>query len=173
MLGEVGLDGGARVQWPVGARDLYTQKYGTDAPGDGEEKRDENGVWKRLTPFKTSMAHQRAILEKQLEIAVQCGVNVSFHSVAAAGESVSAFPYSIGTHRSLGSIRCNRGCIMSLTSKGPTMDALTAFRDRHKTRFTNAINVDLHSAGGWSPDFWLQAEVRLHHIVFLCSTVRP
>lgn len=42
--------------------------------------------WKRLTPFKVSMSHQRAILDAQLEVAVEMGVNVSFHSVAAAGE---------------------------------------------------------------------------------------
>jgi hypothetical protein len=39
------------------------------------------------------------------------------------------------------------------------MELLTAVRDKHRTRFTNRINVDLHSAGGWSPEFWTQAEV--------------
>lgn len=32
-------------------------------------------------------------------------------------------------------------------------------RDKHRTRFTNSVNVDIHSAGGWSPEFWSQAEV--------------
>ncbi|GFZ50248.1 hypothetical protein JCM24511_08004 [Saitozyma sp. JCM 24511] len=150
MLGEVGLDGGARVRWPTAARHLYTEKYGTDAEGGADPdaddggaggnddgagagvrprvKVDEQGEWKRLTPFKTSMAHQREIAKRQMEIAVECAVNVSFHSVAAAG---------------------------------PTMDVLTEFRDRYRTRFTNAINVDLHSAGGWSPEFWVQAEKQL------------
>ena len=114
MLGEVGLDGGARLRWPVEARDLYEEKSGRTGRGedeadvlgsrpesggkrgseDGESEAKEggsNGVeeeeWKRLTPFKTSMTHQRAILEAQLHIAVELGVNVSFHSVSAAGTS--------------------------------------------------------------------------------------
>jgi hypothetical protein len=60
------------------------------------------------------------------------------------------------------------------------MDVLTEFRDRYRTRFTNAINVDLHSAGGWSPEFWVQAEVserpeyfsirrRMKSTLFLCQ----
>lgn len=115
MLGEVGLDGGARVRWPTAARHLYTEKYGTDAEGGADPdaddggaggnddgagagvrprvKVDEQGEWKRLTPFKTSMAHQREIAKRQMEIAVECAVNVSFHSVAAAGEC-GGFAYS-------------------------------------------------------------------------------
>jgi Tat protein secretion system quality control protein TatD with DNase activity len=50
----------------------------------GEKSRP--GKLNRLTPFKVSMAHQRAIVEAQMEIAVELGVNVSFHSVAAAGQ---------------------------------------------------------------------------------------
>jgi hypothetical protein len=107
MLGEVGLDGGARVRWPTSARHLYAEKYGTDAEGGGEGegedaagkgdgprvKVDLQGEWKRLTPFKTNMAHQREIVQRQMEIAVECGVMVSFHSVAAAGEC-GGFAYS-------------------------------------------------------------------------------
>jgi Tat protein secretion system quality control protein TatD with DNase activity len=76
MLGEVGLDGGARMRWPPSARHLYEEKYPTsEAEGD----------WNRLTPFKVSMEHQRAIVEAQIGVAVEQGVNVSFHSVAAPG----------------------------------------------------------------------------------------
>lgn len=39
------------------------------------------------------------------------------------------------------------------------MDALTRLRNKHRERFTNRINVDIHSGGGWSPQFWAQAEV--------------
>jgi hypothetical protein len=39
------------------------------------------------------------------------------------------------------------------------MDVLRGVRDRHRARFTNRINVDIHSGGGWSPQFWQQAEV--------------
>jgi Tat protein secretion system quality control protein TatD with DNase activity len=78
LLGEIGLDGGARMRWPPSARHLYEEKYPTE--DDGEE-------WNRLTPFKVSMAHQRAIAEAQMGVAVESGVNISFHSVAAPGMS--------------------------------------------------------------------------------------
>jgi Tat protein secretion system quality control protein TatD with DNase activity len=78
MLGEVGLDGGARMRWPKAARHLYEEKYPVQ---DGLEE-----DWNRLTPFKVSMAHQKAIVEAQLEVAIDLGVSVSFHSVAAPGE---------------------------------------------------------------------------------------
>lgn len=81
MLGEVGLDGGARMRWPRSARHLYEEKH-TPSADDGVEADDE---WTRLTPFKVAMSHQRAIVEAQLEIAIELGVNVSFHSVSAAG----------------------------------------------------------------------------------------
>jgi len=79
LLGEVGLDGGARMRWPVLARHLYEEKYPSTEGGE---------AWNRLTPFKVSMAHQRAIVEAQLGVAVKQEVNISFHSVAAAGTSV-------------------------------------------------------------------------------------
>lgn len=84
MVGEIGLDGGARVRWPVGARHLYTEKYGASL-GE-EEKLDDQGEWKRLTPFKVNMEHQKEVMRRQLEVAVELGVNVSVHCVAAAGE---------------------------------------------------------------------------------------
>lgn len=86
MLGEVGLDASARLRWPVEARGIWEEMYGKGrkelepAPGEGEE-------WKRLTPFKVPIAHQRAVLEAQMEIAIELGVNISFHSVACAGTS--------------------------------------------------------------------------------------
>lgn len=81
MLGEVGLDGGARMRWPKTARHLYEEKYDVDLD---DRAGDED--WNRLTPFKVSMAHQKAIVEAQLEVAIDLGVSVSFHSVAAAGK---------------------------------------------------------------------------------------
>lgn len=74
------------MRWPVAARELYPENVDRgDEDRHGEE--DEGEGWKRLTPLKVSMAHQRAIVEAQLEIAVELGVNVSFHSVAAPGTS--------------------------------------------------------------------------------------
>lgn len=83
MLGEVGLDGGARMKWPKSARHLYEEKYPLPDAKEGVEE-DE---WSRLTPFKVSMEHQKMIVEAQLEVAIELGVNVSFHSVAAPGQS--------------------------------------------------------------------------------------
>ncbi|ORX38041.1 hypothetical protein BD324DRAFT_624286 [Kockovaella imperatae] len=122
MLGEVGLDGGARLRWPTSARHLHPDAETDDREGDN---------WNVLTPFKTSMAHQIAILERQFEVAIQHGVNVSLHSVAAAG---------------------------------PTFDTLVKMRDRHRNRFTNRINVDIHSGGGFSPDHWKQTERNLLNV---------
>lgn len=59
MLGEVGLDRSFRV-----AFDYFASP-------------------KQLTPFTIPIAHQLAILEAQLDLAVELGRNVSFHSVKA------------------------------------------------------------------------------------------
>ncbi|WVR08340.1 hypothetical protein IAU60_005393 [Kwoniella sp. DSM 27419] len=154
MLGEVGLDGSARLRWPKAARHLHPDHHKrddaskdtveqTDQPvkagssaaardttnnGGDADNGNEEDEWKRLTPFKVPMKHQRAILDLQMDLAVELGVNISLHSVACAG---------------------------------PTMEALVSMRDRHGIRFTNGINVDLHSAGGWSAEFWSQAQRNL------------
>jgi hypothetical protein len=101
LLGEVGLDGGARVRWPVGARALFERDHRETLspdkfPHDSDTKatinadmhttETDDASWTRLTPFKISMQHQKEILVAQLELAVELGVNVSFHSVAAPGE---------------------------------------------------------------------------------------
>lgn len=162
VLGEVGLDGSARLRWPIGARCLHpeskcasvsearaeqaglgeddvgdegeskeetssqktscnttctpgaseeTAKEGSEAitsspkndnasarkeeegkeDEDEDEEQEQEEDWKRLTPFKVPMSHQRAILDAQLEVAIELGVNVSFHSVAAAGKSQKRF----------------------------------------------------------------------------------
>ncbi|WVW86580.1 hypothetical protein I302_108630 [Kwoniella bestiolae CBS 10118] len=136
MLGEVGLDGSARMRWPKAARHLHPdykhdedhQQKDDDEKSDDQEGKQEEEEWKRLTPFKVPMSHQRALLDRQLDLAVELGVNVSFHSVACAG---------------------------------PSLETLISMRDRHGIKFTNGINVDVHSAGGWSPDSWKQAERNL------------
>jgi hypothetical protein len=91
MLGEIGLDGGARMRWPPSARHLYQEKYPSSVQDDGQE-------WNRLTPFKVSMSHQRGIAEAQMGVAVEQGVSISFHSVAAPGMSflpTAYIPYAI------------------------------------------------------------------------------
>ena len=90
MLGEVGLDGAARLRWPKDAQHLDPSVPNSPASTSGltESANDQPGAsGSRLTPFKTSMAHQRAVLDAQLDLAVAVGVNISVHSVAAPGAS--------------------------------------------------------------------------------------
>jgi len=158
MVGEVGLDGSARMRWPVEARYLFKDNI-PHSGKTGRKEEEEEGVegegeedWKRLTPFKISMTHQIAIMEKQLELAIELGVNVSFHSVAAAGGPLAAFWLSRASITGL--------CVSTLMdSIGPTYDILFSMRKKHGRRFTDRVNVDIHSAGGWSAEFWSQAEV--------------
>ncbi len=163
MVGEVGLDGGARMRWPVEARDLYPEKVHRgemedwkQGDGDGDEEE-----WKRLTPFKVSMAYQRQIVEMQLEVAIELGVNVSFHSVAAPGTSPPC-PVTTSTRtlhqRARSSIPSGDGQADG-RHLGPTYDVLLAMRKEHGARFENRVNVDIHSGGGWSGEFWSQAQV--------------
>jgi Tat protein secretion system quality control protein TatD with DNase activity len=88
MLGEIGLDSQARMRWPTdpAARDLYAAYLGEKGKEMDPYEETKDGEWKRLTPFKTDMKHQRRIVEMQMEVAVELGVNVSFHCVAAPGE---------------------------------------------------------------------------------------
>lgn len=131
MLGEVGLDASARLRWPIEARDVWEELYGKREANSREDGDNGSDEWKRLTPFKVPIAHQRAILEAQMEIAIELGVNISFHSVACAG---------------------------------PTMDVLRSMKTKHGPHFTHRVNVDLHSAGGWSPQFWIQAQKSLPNL---------
>jgi len=125
MVGEVGLDGAARVLWPVAGRRLYDEttrtlradyveraegmeqgegEVGTGAVSRGDTSeggkggRDQDNEaahdvsapegeeWKRLSPFKISMDHQKAILRAQMDIAVEFGIPISLHCVAAPGK---------------------------------------------------------------------------------------
>lgn len=148
MLGEVGLDASARLRWPTEARHVWEEMYGKGEANSREGEENGSEEWKRLTPFKVPISHQRAVLEAQMEIAIELGVNISFHSVACAGTSIRLF-----SHRLLTS---NISIYV-----GPTMDVLRSMKTKHGPHFTHRINVDLHSAGGWSPQFWIQAQVYL------------
>lgn len=108
VAGEIGLDGGCRVRWPKHATGVYdrwtagglsaagsqTQPLeikdlstagddGNTSPGQNDDAEALN--WQALTPFKVSMKHQVAIAQAQLELAIEYGINVSFHSVSAPG----------------------------------------------------------------------------------------
>nr|ODN95384.1 hypothetical protein L204_03923 [Cryptococcus depauperatus CBS 7855] len=147
MLGEVGLDSSARLRWPVSARHLHpdfqqqkqplphctTEDCHADGAGCSCESFSEQDEqeWKRLTPFKVPMGHQREILRIQMEIAIELGMPMSLHSVACPG---------------------------------PTLEALVEMKEKHGAGFISRINIDLHSAGSWSPAFFSQAIKQLPNL---------
>lgn len=47
------------------------------------------------------------------------------------------------------------------------MDVLVTMRKKHRERYTNRVNVDIHSGGGWSAELWSQAEVCLFSVLLL------
>ena len=72
LVGEIGLDAAARVR--------VRPTHSTGDAGDWSAS--------NLTPFKTSMAHQTTIARAQLDLAVELGVSVSVHCVAAPGATL-------------------------------------------------------------------------------------
>jgi Tat protein secretion system quality control protein TatD with DNase activity len=134
MLGEVGLDKSFRVPYPhILPKHQTTVREAEDevATSGQEELAHYHGrapidPKKVLTPFRPKEEHQIRLLEMQMEVAVEFGVNVSLHSV-----------------------RC----------QGPTVDFLRRFAKKHSSRFTERVNVDIHSCGGWSVQSWVSAEV--------------
>jgi Tat protein secretion system quality control protein TatD with DNase activity len=76
MLGEVGLDRSFRVPF------VPLSGY-----GEAEPLVPDDGI--RLTPFFVPVEHQQAILEAQLDVAIDFGVNVSFHSVKAPAQTLT------------------------------------------------------------------------------------
>jgi Tat protein secretion system quality control protein TatD with DNase activity len=84
MLGEVGIDRAARIPF---ARD--------DA---SEEGNDNGGGHRTLSPFTTPFAHQLAILEAQIALAVELRRNVSLHSVKASAQTRALFDRMAATH---------------------------------------------------------------------------
>jgi Tat protein secretion system quality control protein TatD with DNase activity len=82
MLGEVGLDRSFRVPFL--------------AYGESEPPASEDGP--RLTPFFVPVAHQEAILEAQLALAIELGVNVSLHSVKAPAQTQAVFARMLARH---------------------------------------------------------------------------
>ena len=83
MLGEVGVDRAARIPW-AGTVDAASSVGGT------------NG--RTLSPFSTPFAHQLAILEAQLALAVELRRNVSLHSVKASAQTRELFDKMAATH---------------------------------------------------------------------------
>ncbi|KAJ9118644.1 hypothetical protein QFC22_003864 [Naganishia vaughanmartiniae] len=107
MVGEIGLDRSFRIPYPPNSTDSEgTAHTTTTTVEDAEnaiaatapekelaEKQDNPAAaaktktkTKTLTPFTTSTAHQLRVLELQFQVALDCGVNVSLHSVKAQGK---------------------------------------------------------------------------------------
>lgn len=74
MVGEVGLDNSFRIPYKP-HREPGTVPIEPNLP--------ENTNW--LSPLQVPMEHQIAVLEAQLDLAVELGVNVSLHSVNCPG----------------------------------------------------------------------------------------
>ncbi|KAH8083077.1 hypothetical protein HD553DRAFT_53516 [Filobasidium floriforme] len=146
MIGEVGLDRSFRVPFPghkanhCGEHTEVEEHTNTPSVADAEAKIATSGEEemakklnqpelisrsKNLTPFRPSMDHQIALLDMQMDLAVELGINVSLHSVKA---------------------------------QGPTLDFLRRFKKKHGAMFTDRVNVDVHSCGGWSVESWVDAE---------------
>jgi Tat protein secretion system quality control protein TatD with DNase activity len=134
---------------------MYEEMYGTQkGKRDGD---DDEHDWRRLTPFKTNMQHQRRIMEMQMDLAIELGVNASVHSVAAPG-MFSAYGFRLGW-----SIEAITGTAELRT--GATLDVLVGLRKKHGPRFSRS-NICIHSAGGWSPEFWRSAAIQLPHNLY-------
>jgi Tat protein secretion system quality control protein TatD with DNase activity len=84
MLGEVGIDRVARVPF-VG-------------PGASDDADGANGNSRGLSPFVTPLAHQFAVLEAQLALAVELRRNVSMHSVKAPSQTRALFDRMAAAH---------------------------------------------------------------------------
>jgi Tat protein secretion system quality control protein TatD with DNase activity len=83
MLGEVGIDRAARIPFA-----------GADASDGGSN----NNGGRTLSPFSTPFAHQLAVLEAQLALAVELRRNVSLHSVKAPAQTRALFDKMAATH---------------------------------------------------------------------------
>lgn len=87
MVGEVGIDRAARVPFPAppSSSDSTSSTQSCCTPEDSSVNGEEDVIAHRreLSPFVTPLEHQFAILEAQVDIAVELGRNLSIHSVKA------------------------------------------------------------------------------------------
>jgi Tat protein secretion system quality control protein TatD with DNase activity len=83
MLGEVGIDRAARI--PFARADV------SEGGSDDDDNDNGGGGHRTLSPFSTPFAHQLAILEAQLALAVELRRNVSLHSVKSPSQTSALF----------------------------------------------------------------------------------
>jgi len=133
MLGEVGLDKSFRVPYPhITAEHRATVKEAEDEVAtSGQEELVHYHGRTAIDPKKV-LTPFRPTMEHQIRLLeMQMDVAVA-----------------LGVNVSLHSVQC----------QGPTVDFLRRFANKHGSRFTDCINVDIHSCGGWSVESWVNAE---------------
>lgn len=81
MLGEVGLDRSFRIPFAA-----YDPSLPEPLEAEGSDT-----TRPRLTPFHVPVEHQLAILEAQIGLAVELGLNVSLHSVKSQAQTLQLF----------------------------------------------------------------------------------
>lgn len=154
MIGEVGLDRSFRVPYPrtitqsqgpseLDGADPITEAENAIATAGEDEMAQKQAFAiprKTLTPFTTSTAHQLRILEMQVELAVEFGINISLHSVKAQGGSTAEL------------FSCS---LLMVADIGETIKFLRDIKKKYEKQFDDRVNVDLHSCGGWSVESWV------------------
>jgi Tat protein secretion system quality control protein TatD with DNase activity len=102
MIGEVGIDRSFRVPFPGSRPNQCQCEQEADVPkaeatiavSGQEELAEKNGKTeeikrsKNLTPFRPSIEHQIGLLQLQMDLALELGINVSLHSVKAQGPTL-------------------------------------------------------------------------------------
>ncbi|THH21225.1 hypothetical protein EW146_g296 [Bondarzewia mesenterica] len=83
MLGEVGIDRAARVPFPSAPSPSPSQPCCSQAEPPNTDTELESYPRRELSPFITPLAHQLAILEAEIAIAVELRRNISIHTVKA------------------------------------------------------------------------------------------
>ncbi len=155
MLGEVGLDKSFRVPYPQRSgenvetaiqADHNVSSSGAEEVASHVQQQLPKNV---LTPFRPSMEHQVKLLEMQMEVATQLGVNVSLHSVQCQGSSRLSSSFYTEAHPLFS---------FFVFLAGPTLDFLRDFSQRHPSFYS--INFDIHSCGGFSLASYSAAQKR-------------
>jgi Tat protein secretion system quality control protein TatD with DNase activity len=143
MIGEVGLDKSFRVPFP-GHKANHCGEHAEEGPPSIAEAEtaiaasEEDEVAKATGQFEAvkrtkSLTPFRPSIDHQIRI-----LKLQMDLAVELGINVS---------------------LHSVKAQGPTLDFLRSFKKEHGTMFTDRVNVDVHSCGGWSVESWVDAEV--------------